>query len=257
MNFDESIAVELGVECAILLSNIQFWVKKNRANGELMHNHDGKFWTYNSAGSFAKLFPYWKERTIYSYLEKLEKAGYVLSGNFNKFKYDRTKWYTTDGCKNNIYPLMEVEVPKNETPSTEICGPIPDITTNINTDINSNILAVATPPAVKPKSSSKVKVKKEVILVNSNSDVSSLLNYFYHILLPGVAPIFSPTNRQRLDGLITAHGLKDVRETIDKSKTLLGVQYAPQISNISVFATKYLTIKNYQSKTGYQPVRHF
>ena len=254
MNFDESIAVELGVECAILLSNIQFWVKKNKANGEACHNHEGKFWTYNSAGSFAKLFPYWKERTIYSYLEKLEKAGYVLSGNFNKFKYDRTKWYTTDGCKNNIYPLMEVEVPKNETPSTEICGPIPDITTNINTDINSNILASTPSSAIKSKSSKKVKA--EVVLVNKEG-VQSMLLYFYATLLPGAPNIFSPTNRKALDGLITAHGLKDVRETIDKSKTLLGVQYAPQISNISVFATKYLTIKNYQSKTGYQPVRHF
>ena len=145
MNYDEQIAVELGVECAILLSNIQFWVKKNRANREEKHFHDGRWWTYNSAGSFAKLFPYWKERSIYNYLEKLEKTGYIMSGNYNQFKYDRTKWYTTDGCKNSVYKVMEIHSPTTVNPSaksanasTEICGPIPDINTDINTDILVN-----------------------------------------------------------------------------------------------------------------------
>ena len=148
MNFDEEIAKELGVECAILLSNIQFWVKKNKANAEDRHFHDDKWWTYNTAGSFAKLFPWWKERTVHNYLDKLEKAGYILSSNFNKFKYDRTKWYTTDGCKspyNSHRQNLQMDLPKFANASakianasTEICRPIPDITTDKKQeDINS------------------------------------------------------------------------------------------------------------------------
>ena len=53
--FDTEIAKEYGVDIAIVVSNIAFWLQKNKANGK--HIHDGKVWTYNSTKAFKELFP--------------------------------------------------------------------------------------------------------------------------------------------------------------------------------------------------------
>ena len=45
-NFDIAIAQELGVSAAIVVQNLQFWIKKNEANDK--HFHDGRYWTFNS-----------------------------------------------------------------------------------------------------------------------------------------------------------------------------------------------------------------
>jgi hypothetical protein len=81
-----------GVESAVLLNNLRFWLLKNQANNR--HNIDGFFWTYNSAAAFVELFPYMTERTISRYLKRLCERGVLKSGNFNVMKYDRTSWYT-------------------------------------------------------------------------------------------------------------------------------------------------------------------
>lgn len=175
------------------------------------------------------------EKLVMKCLHNLEDAGYLVR---TKQQSGRTDYLLAifATCPNGSQP--------NGLPAES--GTISNIenTTNIE-EISNTIILPSTPSKV---------VKPKLELTNS-SDVNSMLIYFYKTLLPGVGLIFSPTNRKKLDDLITAHGLKDVRETIDKAKTLLGVQYAPQISNISVFATKYLTIKNYKAG-GFQKVIH-
>lgn len=227
MNFDENIAVELGVECAILLSNIQFWVKKNRANGEEKHFHEGRWWTYNSAGSFAKLFPYWKERSVYNYLEKLEKAGYIASGNYNQFKYDRTKWYTTDGCKNSIYKVMEIQPPITVNPSakfanasTEICEPIPDITTDNKPDINSYV-----------------------------SDWQAVVLYFYEKISPETPSKlrFRKGTKETALHLLSLHPLDEIKLKID---ALAGSPDKKYMMNLTAFSNRYSTIKLIFPSTG-------
>lgn len=223
MNYDEEIAVELGVECAILLSNIQFWVKKNRANAEEKHFHDGRWWTYNSAGSFAKLFPYWKERTVYNYLDKLEKAGYLVSGNYNKFKYDRTKWYSSETEKSLIIPIRKnrkMDLPKiadalanTADASTEICGPIPDINTDKKqTDINSYV-----------------------------SNWKPVVDYFYSKISPE-----TPFNRRYKKGikesvahLRSLHSMEDIIKRVDA----LAVNPDKFIMSFEMFCSKYSSIK--------------
>lgn len=93
-SFDVSIATEHGVNSAILIENLRFWIAKNAANKK--HFHDSRTWTYNSAKAFAELFPYMSEDNIQRTLKKLEDRGVVLSGNYNLNPYDRTKWYSLD-----------------------------------------------------------------------------------------------------------------------------------------------------------------
>lgn len=240
MNFDENIALELGVECAILLSNIQFWVKKNRANGEEKHFHDGRWWTYNSAGSFAKLFPYWKERSVYNYLEKLEKAGYIMSGNYNQFKYDRTKWYTTDGCKNSVYKVMEIQPPKDVTPSakfanasTEICGPIPDITTDKKPDINSYVSS----PAKAVETSPPNKLSKEEM---------DIIFKFRGLFCPAesLPKLYAMEKRSgSARKLLEAYSFDEVVKVMERAKDLVGRKYEPQVSSWPSLVTKFEAVK--------------
>lgn len=90
-SFDVEIAKEYGVNCAIILKNIHFWVMKNEANEK--HFHDGRYWTYNSVKAFSILFPYMGDKQIRNALTTLEKEGLLLVGNYNEDTRDRTKWY--------------------------------------------------------------------------------------------------------------------------------------------------------------------
>ena len=90
--FNVAEAVAYGVESAILLNNVRFWLANNKANKK--NDHEGFWWTYNSGAAFSELFPYMKERSISRNLKTLCDAGILQSGCFNKMKYDRTLWYT-------------------------------------------------------------------------------------------------------------------------------------------------------------------
>lgn len=89
--FDTDIATLYGVDESIMIANLQFWIRKNEANGK--HFHDGRFWTYNSIEAFTKLFPFWTARQIRRILKSLEEKGVIVTGNYNTSAYDRTTWY--------------------------------------------------------------------------------------------------------------------------------------------------------------------
>ena len=90
-HFNVEIAQEYGVNAAILLSNLQFWIKKNEVNGENFFN--GTYWTYNSVKAFSELFSYLSEKQIRTALKKLSDEGIIIEGNFNGSKLNRTLWY--------------------------------------------------------------------------------------------------------------------------------------------------------------------
>lgn len=89
--FSISLAKKYGLEEAILLQNIIFWIAKNKANGK--HQYDGRTWTYNSIKAFTELFPFWSERQIRRILKSLIQQGALIAGNYNKLPFDRTLWY--------------------------------------------------------------------------------------------------------------------------------------------------------------------
>lgn len=93
--FDPEIAEKVGVNAAILYKNIYFWCQHNAANGKNIR--DGKAWTYNSMAAFEKLFSYFSVSQIRTGLDKLEEAGLIVVGNFNKDPRDRTRWYAISG----------------------------------------------------------------------------------------------------------------------------------------------------------------
>ena len=90
-SFDIEIAQEIGVDEAIILQNIVFWLTKNKANG--LNYFDGRYWTYNSHKAFRELFPFWSESQIKRILQSLFDKNVILKGNYNSNPYDKTNWY--------------------------------------------------------------------------------------------------------------------------------------------------------------------
>ena len=89
--FDVDVAQEYGVEEAIILRYLQFWIKGNRENGK--HFYDGRTWYYGSVRAFAELWPFSTPKHINRKLNRLIKAGVLVKGNYNPSGYDRTLWY--------------------------------------------------------------------------------------------------------------------------------------------------------------------
>jgi len=123
-SFDAELAQKVGVNAAILLKNISFWIEKNKANGR--HCIDGEYWTYNSIKAFCELFPYLSSKQIHTALKILVGAGYIKTGNHNRSAYDRTTWYTLINPAKSIYSHGEIHLPKRQNGNIENGKPIPD-----------------------------------------------------------------------------------------------------------------------------------
>lgn len=133
-SFDVEIAKEYGVNCAIILKNIYFWVEHNRANGK--HFYDGRYWTYNSVRAYSELFPYMGDKQIRNALKTLEDEELIITGNFNEDTRDRTKWYALSEkayciCQKGNSDLTERANDNNNINNI-------DSNTDINTDNKHN-----------------------------------------------------------------------------------------------------------------------
>lgn len=141
-SFDTDVAMDVGVNAAIIYKNIQYWCEKNKTNGQ--NFYEGFYWTYNSIKAFCTQFPYLSEKQIRSALNLLEEKGYVKAGNFNKSTYDRTKWYA-DIRSDSICPTGQMEIDEKANGNDSQGEPIPNINTDINTNDNG-ISIVEKPP---------------------------------------------------------------------------------------------------------------
>lgn len=136
-SFDVEVATEIGVDGAIMMQNLVFWLNKNIANNT--NYIDGKYWTFNSIKAFGLLFPFWSEKQIRRILTNLIDNGYIETGVFNKSRYDRTKWYTLTEkglslMSSSILPNGQINFSKRANQNSQMGEPIPDINTDINTD---------------------------------------------------------------------------------------------------------------------------
>lgn len=85
---------EVGLNGAIVLQQVHYWCEINKR--ENRNFFDGRYWTYNTYDEWTEQFFWWSKSTIKRIIESLEKDGYLISGNYNKLKLDRTKWYAVN-----------------------------------------------------------------------------------------------------------------------------------------------------------------
>ena len=89
--FDTAIAADVGINAAILYEHIKFWIDHNKKTGKNLK--EGKHWMYNTQAELSEQFEYLSVKQVRTALAKLEAAGYIIKGNFNRSGYDRTGWY--------------------------------------------------------------------------------------------------------------------------------------------------------------------
>lgn len=136
-SFDVYIAEKYGINSAVILNHLFFWIAKNEANNK--NFHEGRYWTYNSHEAFAKLFPYMTARQISYALDKLIKSGLVVTGNYNESPYDRTLWYAITDFGYSIIQNCKMDETTLSNGDDDLVKSYTDIKPNINTDINTNI----------------------------------------------------------------------------------------------------------------------
>ena len=90
--FNTDLAEKYGIEKALIIDYFAYWVVENMRNER--NFHEGRYWVFNSASALSEKFHYISRRTMNQKLQELETDGILISGNFNKNKFDRTKWYS-------------------------------------------------------------------------------------------------------------------------------------------------------------------
>jgi hypothetical protein len=108
-----ALASRFGVLEAVFISQLHYWLGKSGKP------KDGRQWIYNSIRAWQGQFPFWHENTIRAAIARLETQRIVLSGNYNRFGFDRTKWYTLD------YEALQAALPAMVEPPP---SPVPSMT---------------------------------------------------------------------------------------------------------------------------------
>jgi len=95
MRINNSLAQEIGFNESIVLLQLEYLI--------IISNNwkDGNRWTYQSLTELRdNYFPWWSRDTINRTIKSLLKKGLIVVGNYNKYKYDRTRWFCLhlDNC---------------------------------------------------------------------------------------------------------------------------------------------------------------
>ena len=89
--FNIDIARKYGVNCAIVLDHFAHWIAYNKIRG--VNLKEERHWTYNSISDLLQVFDYLTRDQIRYAIKKLVDSEVLVEGNFNKYAFDRTKWY--------------------------------------------------------------------------------------------------------------------------------------------------------------------
>lgn len=116
LTFQPSLAVAIGLNEAIVLQQIHYWISNARNKG---YEQDGYKWVYNTYVDWkTENFPFWSENTIQRIFTSLEDKGLVISIQPMKGKYDRTKYYRIDYPKLEVFDGPKLVCSLNESENT-------------------------------------------------------------------------------------------------------------------------------------------
>lgn len=89
-----TLATLIGLNESIVLQQVHYWLKHEEKSGQ--DYIDGRYWVYNTYEQWQEQFPFWSIRTLQRIFTTLENSGFLLSANYNKIGFDKTKWYSID-----------------------------------------------------------------------------------------------------------------------------------------------------------------
>ena len=136
-HFNAEMAKLFGIDEAIFVHNVVYWIKKNEANGKNIF--DGKAWTYNSSKALTELFPFWTDRQIQRVIKNCRDKGLIETKQLSENKRDRTLYYTVTETVKCIYANGGMVEPKrvNGFTQTRKCIYSTDSNTNNKPDRES------------------------------------------------------------------------------------------------------------------------
>lgn len=83
-----TLATIIGLNESIILQQVHYWLKiKEKSKQDYI---DGHYWVYNTYEQWQEQFPFFSIRTLRRTFTSLEKMGLLLTGNYNKVKFDQT-----------------------------------------------------------------------------------------------------------------------------------------------------------------------
>lgn len=104
--FDRTLAREIGDRHATVLQQVHYWIEVNRKKKNKEVYKDGYYWTYRSIKKWhEEEFDYLSFSTVRRTFDDLIEDGYLITGEYNKFGADRTKWYRVN--KDKISKIYE------------------------------------------------------------------------------------------------------------------------------------------------------
>jgi hypothetical protein len=133
------LAVEIGLNESLFLLQLDYLIAISN------HEKEGQRWTYQSVTDIGKMFPFWSRATINRVIKSLENRGLINVGNFNRKKYDKTRWFAInigEAAKLESIKMVNREqwpfqdglcLAPIETHSDHIETTIPNITTDTTT----------------------------------------------------------------------------------------------------------------------------
>ena len=215
---DTVLATKIGVDAALVLQQVHYWVEINRKKNS--NFHDGAYWTYNTIKDWNKCFPFYGERTIQRIFKKLKDLGILKVGNFNKAKFDKTSWYSIDYDKLN--EIVEgsktcnasrqngvIEDTKSVNDNDKMAEPIPEISTEIITETSTEI-------SNNTKIQSEIVCDTDVSQSQQGADIQRIIDEWNaNKYLPKVQRLVSSTERYKmLNCRIKQYGFEAVLQAV-------------------------------------------
>lgn len=172
------MALDKNVDKAIIIQQVHYWL------GKTNKVYDGYKWIYNSVSDWQAQFPWLSEKTVQRYLKDLEDKKILVTGNYNKLKFDRTKWYRIDydaldnltKSSSQFDQTIGTDSPLPKEPPVliqedSVTKPIPLDYPETNTE-NKNILS-------KPKKGSTKPTSKSIKKYSENSQEYKAAKYLF------------------------------------------------------------------------------
>jgi hypothetical protein len=218
-HFNIELATKLGIEEAIFLNNLYYWLQKNAANGK--NFFDGSYWTYNTKQAYTEIFPYMSYDKIKRMINLLREQNIIKTGHYDENKMNRTLWYAFTECglkmmKDAGYKVEVLGFKDGEEEDDKNCNDekgqeelsqksvLPQCTTNINKTDKNN----------KEKTSIDIDVKNDAE-ASAQSDEEK---YFYTYLkehCPFVYKMQVPLTYEQYKKACSKYSREKIWETLD------------------------------------------
>lgn len=220
-HFFKVLAKDYGVNCAVVLKEIYFWLKVNLKKKRNIIK--GSVWTYSSVKELEKRIVFLSDSQIRTAISRLIKLG-VLVKDFLGKGYDRTSWFSIP--KEVFEKLLRLEKstrhPSDKSDNLISClsqihllNSANDINNNINISFNKeyitkNIKEEEAPPSPEETEKLEAFVKSRLekenpeLLQRITRECGSILKFVTLILIPAKAKYGDSLLRKSFETFIRA-----------------------------------------------------